>query len=97
MRWLGALLALFAPSVHGAASAWPPLPKSGFVSGRLATEADLKRGEPIEALVVNRAARPDGRQPTVRRIDVSTVVPRETAEALNVFLMEVRQGQQSHT
>ncbi|MBO9709654.1 MAG: hypothetical protein J7521_15730 [Caulobacter sp.] len=47
MRWLGALLALFAPSAHGATSAWPPLPKSGFVSGRLATEADLKRGDAI--------------------------------------------------
>ncbi|WP_206677348.1 hypothetical protein [Caulobacter sp. SSI4214] len=46
MRWLAALLALV-PSTNSAAGEWPPLPKSGFVSGRLATEADLKRGDAI--------------------------------------------------
>lgn len=47
MRWLGALLALFAPSAPGAVSEWPTLPESGFVAGRLATEADLKRGDAV--------------------------------------------------
>ena len=47
MRWLGTLLALFAPSAQGAVTEWPPLPKSGFVAGRLATEADLKRGDAV--------------------------------------------------
>lgn len=47
MRWLGALIALFAPSAHSSASAWPELPKSGFVSGRLANDADLKRGDAV--------------------------------------------------
>jgi|Deesub1362B_J571_1020462.scaffolds.fasta_scaffold07509_2 hypothetical protein len=46
MRWLAALLALV-PSTNIAAGEWPPLPKSGFVSGRLATEADLKRGDAV--------------------------------------------------
>lgn len=47
MRWLGTLIALFVPSAQSATSAWPELPTSGFVSGRLATEADLKRGDAV--------------------------------------------------
>lgn len=47
MRWLGVILALFGPSADSAASSWPTLPKSGFVIGRVATEADLKRGDAV--------------------------------------------------
>ena len=48
MRWLsiGWLLTLFG-SAANAADRWPSLPTSGFVVGRLATEADLKRGDAV--------------------------------------------------
>jgi hypothetical protein len=38
---------LFAAPAQSAVSEWPALPKSGFVVGRLATEADLKRGDAV--------------------------------------------------
>lgn len=50
--WLGALLALFGSSAASAGASWPALPKSGFVAGRLATEADLKRGDAVFLSVI---------------------------------------------
>jgi hypothetical protein len=47
MGWFGALLALVGSSGNSPNSSWPVLPKFGFVAGRLATEADLKRGDGV--------------------------------------------------
>jgi hypothetical protein len=47
MGWLGALFAMFGAPQDAAASSWPELPKSGFVAGRLASEADLERGDAV--------------------------------------------------
>jgi hypothetical protein len=38
---------MFGTSLGAAPSAWPPLPTSGFVSGRVASEDDLKRGNAV--------------------------------------------------
>ena len=48
--WLSGLFAPFAPfgtSAIGADTSWPPLPKSGFVAGRLATEADVEHRDAV--------------------------------------------------
>jgi hypothetical protein len=58
VRWLGALLALMSSSSDAAAQ-WPALPTSGFISGRLATEADLKRGSAVFLSLVD--GKPSGR------------------------------------
>lgn len=59
MRWLVALVALMSPSASNKALEWPALPKSGFVSGRLATEADLKRGAAVFLSLID--GKPSGR------------------------------------
>jgi hypothetical protein len=44
---LGGLFALLGTSAIGADISWPPLPESGFVTGRLATEADIRHGDAV--------------------------------------------------
>ena len=45
--WLGGLFAFLGTSAVGADTSWPPLPRSGFVTGRLATEADIRHGDAV--------------------------------------------------
>lgn len=56
--WLGGLFALFGSSAIGADTAWPPLPKSGFIAGRVATEADIRRGDAVFLTATD--GKPDG-------------------------------------
>lgn len=64
MRWLGTLLALFTPSDQAGVSEWPPLPKSGFIAGRLATEADLQRGDAVFLSLID--GKPSGTPSSIR-------------------------------
>ena len=61
--WLSGLLALFGSASGGDAS-WPALPKSGFVAGRLATEADLKRGDAVFLSLID--GKPSGAPASLR-------------------------------
>ena len=47
MKILGLGFALFAAMVAATPSAWPALPTSGFVFGRLATQNDLNKGNGV--------------------------------------------------
>lgn len=47
VHWFGALFAVVGASVSAADVAWPVLPSSGFITGRVATEADVKRGDAV--------------------------------------------------
>jgi hypothetical protein len=51
-------LAVLASSVSGADASWPVLPKSGFITGRVATEADIKRGDAVFLSLID--GKPDG-------------------------------------
>ena len=62
MAWLSALLALFG-STGSTEPAWPKLPVSGYIAGRLATEADLKRGNAIFLSLVD--GKPNGAPSTI--------------------------------
>ena len=64
MGWMGALLALFGSSANSADASWPALPKSGFISGRTATEADLKRGDAVFLSLID--GKPSGAPAPVR-------------------------------
>ena len=58
IRWLGVLLAVVGSSVTGADASWPALPKSGFITGRVATEADIKRGDAVFLSLID--GKPEG-------------------------------------
>jgi hypothetical protein len=45
--WLVASLLMTTEMSHAAKPQWPPLPVKGFVSGRAASEQDVKDGKPI--------------------------------------------------
>ena len=62
MAWLSVLLALFG-STGGAEQTWPKLPVSGYIAGRLATEADLKRRNAIFLSLVD--GKPSGVPSTI--------------------------------
>jgi hypothetical protein len=47
MKVFGIAFALFAAAAGTAPSAWPALPTSGFVFGRLATQDDLNKGNGV--------------------------------------------------
>ena len=64
MAGLGALLALLGSSVSGADAAWPELPTSGFIAGRIATEADIKRADAV--FLTQRDGKPDGQPASIR-------------------------------
>ncbi len=62
MAWLGALLALFGSS-DSTGAAWPKLPVSGYITGRSATEADLKLGDAIFLSLLD--GKPNGAPATI--------------------------------
>lgn len=64
MGLLGSLLALVSSSASSANRAWPALPKSGFIAGRLATEADLKRGDGVFLSLID--GKPGGAPASIR-------------------------------
>jgi hypothetical protein len=64
MGLVGWLLAMVGSSASGAGPSWPPLPKSGFVAGRLATEADLKRGDGVFLSLID--GKPSGAPASIR-------------------------------
>jgi hypothetical protein len=64
MPWFGALLAVVGASVSGADVAWPVLPTSGFITGRVATEADIKRGDAV--FLTESDGKPDGEPASIR-------------------------------
>ena len=55
---------MVSPSASYAGLSWPPLPKSGFVAGRLATEADLKRGNGVFLSLID--GKPSGAPASIR-------------------------------
>jgi hypothetical protein len=64
MGWLGALLAMFGSSANSADASWPALPKSGFITGRVATEADLKRRDAVFLSLIE--GKPNGAPAPIR-------------------------------
>ena len=56
---LGGVLAMFGASFGAAQSAWPALPASAFVAGRVANEDDLKQGHAVFLSVVD--GKPSGK------------------------------------
>lgn len=55
----GGVLAMFGASVGAASSAWPALPTSAFVAGRVANEDDLKQGHAVFLSLVD--GKPNGK------------------------------------
>jgi len=64
LSWLGVLLALMGSSASGTDAGWPALPTAGFIAGRVATEADIKRGDAVFVSQVD--GKPDGQPASIR-------------------------------